>query len=243
VYVRVLHCPCYNSVFETRIYVSTAEGCSTNPPEVASHHHPRSGWGEYTGQHRIYRSFFYVLMIILCLFLYMPCHSLMYPAVHHITSMNGFGYFMVLDKKPIMSESSIFKEWSSLCERMVLQVILMLWSSHMVRVGKAFGWDIIPPSFAGSSLKRSFEFVWWFPLIMDPHAFQARLLIGDLLLVVMIMYFFSSISCAHVVYLLGLWTHLSWFVSGTSQWCFASRWKHVAHMDVHSQTFTTLLLV
>jgi hypothetical protein len=62
VYMRVPSCLCYDSVFETCIYISTT-GCSTNLPEVASHHHPRSGWGEYTGQQRLDCSLTYYIHV------------------------------------------------------------------------------------------------------------------------------------------------------------------------------------
>jgi hypothetical protein len=49
----LLFIPCYGAKFETCMHVIIA-GCSSTPQEVASHHLPRNGWGEYTAQQRIY---------------------------------------------------------------------------------------------------------------------------------------------------------------------------------------------
>lgn len=48
-FLCVLYIACFDAIFKTCMYVSTA-GYNTNPPDIASHHLPRNGWGEYTGQ-------------------------------------------------------------------------------------------------------------------------------------------------------------------------------------------------
>ena len=110
--------------------------------------------------------------------------------------------------------------------------ILMLWSSHTVGVGKGFGWDVIPPSFAGSSLKRSH---WFYLVFMHSHVIQAWFIAHDTFQMLCTCTYFQV---NHVLMLCTCWVFgltLVGFVSGIPQWRYASRWKGVAPMGVHSR--------
>ena len=107
--------------------------------------------------------------------------------------------FMVLDRKIHMGESSKFKEWSSL-----LRVYGPSGPSSCMVLSpcvrwKGFGWDVVPPSFAGSSLKRS---SWFYLAAWFLHAY--------LCCSSMNLYLLSSASSAYAVYSLSLSTHPSW---------------------------------
>ena len=85
----------------------------------------------------------------------------------------GFHWFLIKESPSWVNLPTLLRERSSHCERMVLRVHPHVWSSHTVRVGKGLGWDVIPPSFAGSSLKSSFRFVVAF--FISFHATYSRM--------------------------------------------------------------------
>jgi hypothetical protein len=69
------------------------------------------------------------------------------PSVHR-----DWIFLVLLDKISTMSEYSQFKEWSLLWEFMFLPVQPHAMSSHLVRDGKDFGWDVDSPQLSDKSL-------------------------------------------------------------------------------------------